>query len=636
MQTSIVINAGLGGLTLGIEQAGYRVIAAYEADKKALQIHEKNLDVPIYNHIPLKKEYTERFDLDLLAAHLHFQPYSSTSKFSSYPIQDYNNIIELLSYYQPNNYLFFINPSSRKHTLPDFLERISQIGYKYEYRDIDIGEITNLPIKERIICVVGARNDINFHFSFAYYNYSKPLNIENLLQLGQNINPWYYHIRYDKFPHDIGDYRFLCWNRNGYTPTDTIKWNYTQIPLVRDIEGPRKITHREIANFKNFPEKFVFSEEGNKSWLYKSLMYSENVEVVKQITKKINNNFEKKINRGLQFENLFADYLNHLAKKYEKNRIIIERESHSNDSIFDFKVSTGNQILLFELKLYHNNIAIASKISSACKQISILNKEEIPILVVANELSNTIKSQCFEKYGIYIWDVGNLLWLFEEFPELKSEFVAFLDYTVDNIEAIKPTFTFAIDTSSASSTKSEPESVPDWEQKLSKIKAGKEDFQSYENLCIDILKYVLGDYLTLWAEQEYSNDDMYRFDLCCKIKTGTNQDFFETIKNYFKTKYIVFEFKNYTDEIGQKEIYTTEKYLYEKALRKVAIIISRKGADEHAIKATKGSLRESGKLILCLSDKDLLDMIDIKIKAEQEPADILVNKLDDLLVHLEK
>ena len=39
----------------------------------------------------------------------------------------------------------------------------------------------------------------------------------------------------------------------------------------------------------------------------------------------------------------------------------------------------------------------------------------------------------------------------------------------------------------------------------------------------------------------------------------------------------------------------TEKYLYEKSLRKVAIIVSRKGADTNAKKAARGSLRESGK-----------------------------------------
>ena len=129
---------------------------------------------------------------------------------------------------------------------------------------------------------------------------------------------------------------------------------------------------------------------------------------------------------------------------------------------------------------------------------------------------------------------------------------------------------------------------------------------------------------------------MYRFDLCCKIKEGANHDFFDTVKHYFNTKYIVFEFKNHKDKITQKDIYKTEKYLYEKALRKVAIIISRSGADEHALQAAKGSLRENGKLILCLSDNSLLEMIDIKVGGEQEPAEFLSTVLDDLLLHLEK
>ena len=102
------------------------------------------------------------------------------------------------------------------------------------------------------------------------------------------------------------------------------------------------------------------------------------------------------------------------------------------------------------------------------------------------------------------------------------------------------------------------------------------------------MKNVLGEYLGLWVVQERSNNGLYRFDLCCKIKNGVNQDFFVTIQNQFNTKYIVFEFKNYEDKITQKEIYTTEKYLYAKALRSVAIIVSRKGADENALAAAKG------------------------------------------------
>ena len=175
-----------------------------------------------------------------------------------------------------------------------------------------------------------------------------------------------------------------------------------------------------------------------------------------------------------------------------------------------------------------------------------------------------------------------------------------------------------------------------WEDRLRHIKPGLEQFQEYEQFCVDILKYTLGEYLTLWQRQERTDDSLHRFDLCCKIKSGRQEDFFDIITHYFHTKYIVFEFKNYGDKISQKEIYTTEKYLYRTALRKTAIIISRRGSDDHALQAAKGSLRENGKLILCLSDLDLLKMADIKAQGEKEPADFLSEMLDRLLIHLEK
>lgn len=94
--------------------------------------------------------------------------------------------------------------------------------------------------------------------------------------------------------------------------------------------------------------------------------------------------------------------------------------------------------------------------------------------------------------------------------------------------------------------------------------------------------------------------------------------------------------KTIEKEISQKEIYTTEKYLYEKALRRVAIIISRKGASKNALSAARGCLRENGKLIMCLSDQDLIELINIKEKEEQPTAEFFEVMLDDLLIQLEK
>lgn len=107
------------------------------------------------------------------------------------------------------------------------------------------------------------------------------------------------------------------------------------------------------------------------------------------------------------------------------------------------------------------------------------------------------------------------------------------------------------------------------------------------------------------------------------------------MNTYFNTRYIVFDFKNYTEEITQKEIYTTEKYLYDKALRKVAIIISRKGIDKNALQAIKGSIREQGKVILSLTDDDMLKMIQMHNNGNN-PTDYLSIKLDKLLIELEK
>ena len=98
---------------------------------------------------------------------------------------------------------------------------------------------------------------------------------------------------------------------------------------------------------------------------------------------------------------------------------------------------------------------------------------------------------------------------------------------------------------------------------------------------------------------------------------------------------VSFLIKNYKEAITQKEIYTTEKYLYAKALRSVAIILSCHGADKNAEKAIRGALRENGKLIISISNEDIIHMLEAK-KNNEEPSDDLYTMLDNMLMALEK
>ena len=67
----------------------------------------------------------------------------------------------------------------------------------------------------------------------------------------------------------------------------------------------------------------------------------------------------------------------------------------------------------------------------------------------------------------------------------------------------------------------------------------------------------------------------------------------------------------------------------------VAIIITAKGFDENAMWATKGCLRENGKLIILLTSEDLIKMAEYKI-SQEDPSTYLLSKLDNLLIELEK
>ena len=65
-----------------------------------------------------------------------------------------------------------------------------------------------------------------------------------------------------------------------------------------------------------------------------------------------------------------------------------------------------------------------------------------------------------------------------------------------------------------------------------------------------------------------------------------------------------------------------------------AVKITREGLDANAKIAQRGVLREDGKLIICLSDEDIIKMIRMKDKGD-EPCDYLSDYLDNLLVDLE-
>ena len=621
----IILGAGIGAMTMGFENAGCSVVAAYEKDRRAIELYKKNISDEINELDQLWASNLEDMpDIDILACDFYRAFYGdlSIAGRKQKNARDVNNVIKLiLDYRMPKIICFFIPQSCLKlKQFVQLLDDINSRGYNYKYKLISTEQATGLPIVEKRVYLVAIHRSLDDAFEFPYFDEKKMLSPEEILE-NKPVEEFYRNVNHNYVSEISTKDTFFCWKQNKYIESDLADTNLIKIPLVRNKKVIRKITHRELARLKNLPDDYRLDTR-NKAWMYRQLMYAPNIKIMEQIASEIGNTLKRNIlqKSNMMREQTFAE----LFRRY----LITKCKNIAEEKLCDFKCNVDGKDICFELKIYNSDYAIEKNIKRACERLLRLKGDNL-ILVIGNIVSKEIKANCFETYGINIWDVKNLLWLFEEYSDIKNEFISLLTYSVDDLQ-------LEIPEPQLFEEKQIEKRERTWEEQLKDIQPGKEFFKEYEKICTEILKNVLGEYLSLWAVQEHSNDGLYCFDLCCKIKNGVNQDFFNTIQNYFNTKYIVFEFKNYKEKITQREIYTTEKYLYKKALRSVAIIVSREGASRNALSATKGCLRENGKLILCLSDKDLNELIRIKEKDEQPTAEFFEAMLDDILIRLEK
>ena len=165
------------------------------------------------------------------------------------------------------------------------------------------------------------------------------------------------------------------------------------------------------------------------------------------------------------------------------------------------------------------------------------------------------------------------------------------------------------------------------------IQKGRTHAKKFEEKVIEALRYIFDKDLTAWSPQKSSDTKLSFYDLVARV--ASEHDFWNTIVTQFRSRYIIFEFKNYGAKIKQGQIYTTEKYLFRTALRSTAIIISRTGADKNALAAARGALRESGKLIINLSVEDLCMMLHRKDSGD-DPNALLLDRVDEMLMRLER
>ncbi len=237
----------------------------------------------------------------------------------------------------------------------------------------------------------------------------------------------------------------------------------------------------------------------------------------------------------------------------------------------------------------------------ALRQASTIQHEtgaDRTLLVISCPIEGDLLAAAEEHPNIEIWDATELFRRARPFPDLVAKFE-------DLFEVSAPSWTDVAAQESAIGSEGKRLA-----KKLRSVPPGKGSSTDFEDACIDAVRHLFAGDSHGWHVQDTTEDGLHRRDLICRVLPKA--EVWKFMLADLGSRYVVFEFKNYSAAITQNEIVSTEKYLYPAALRKIAIVLSPLGSSESADKVIQGAMREHGKLILSLSVGEVCGLLEAK------------------------
>jgi hypothetical protein len=331
---------------------------------------------------------------------------------------------------------------------------------------------------------------------------------------------------------------------------------------------------------------------------------------------------------------LFEDLVRRIL---EANNFHITTNSVRGDRGFDLLADFENESWAIEVKYYRTARAQPSLIDAAAARLAINGvaaQAQKGMLVVSCILPAELRDALEQKFSITFVDQIDLRIWCKSHPVLAEELDTLLEASPSEPQAIRPTRDEP--TRSSKPLGGVPPQRRDTRgtelcKELKSINKGKASWAQYEKVCEKILKYLFPNDLHGWHSQKRTDDGLNRYDYVCRVRPTT--EFWKFVIDHLDSRYVLFEFKNYSGKIKQGQILTTEKYLLERGLRRMAIIMTRVGAEPHAVAMTQGAMREHGKLMLIVNDEKVCEMLHMKERGE-DPTDSLFEVADDFLLTL--
>lgn len=436
------------------------------------------------------------------------------------------------------------------------------------------------------------------------------------------------------------------------------------------IETVQKILRQQSTNVSEYPF-VVFYDAVISERLYDALFCKEKTVIIFTTTDKKNSNkffapsevvfsysYTDAINDGYLTPAMDARALGAAVEAFSKRLLeqfgyhSIESPPSTENQDWDLIVCKGRQKIWVECKAYKSQVVSPSAANSLLKAILMrkikqtIPQDDIVLLIVLSKIPSFQKNEIYERYQIIVLDIENLVFYSKSTPSLLKQLSQITYFPIDSIEGLPSR---EVEQIGLSFSAAESEIIYEAEKEatetsalirqLKNCKSGKKSSGNYESICEKIIRTLFeANYFNRLTRQHKTKNEYFRMDLIGSLKINQSNEesmhpLWKMLVQHYNSHFVVFEFKNYSTEIDQNLIYITEKYLFAAALRNVAFIISRKGFSKSAKFAAEGCLKEHGKLILDITEEDLIKMLETK---GDEAADLLLAKLEEFLMGISK
>ena len=312
--------AGVGGIDLGFEYAGFKTVYANEIDPKATKTYElnfKNVKIDNRDICEVVKDIEHGIDpfdgekIDVIFAGFPCQAFSIAGYQEGFDDKKgrgglFFEVMKIVDYVKPD-FIFLENVKNlmshdKGKTYKIIRGALEAKKYYVDERILNSMEYGNVPQNRERIYIVAFRKELNLK----KFKWPEPIKLEKtldkVLDYNNKLDDIFYYTkeRFKRFseiePYITKRETVYQWrrvyvreNKSNVCPTLTANMGMGghNVPLILTDNGIRKLTPRECFDLQGFPHDYILPENMANSYLYKQAGNSVSVSVIQRIAEEV-------------------------------------------------------------------------------------------------------------------------------------------------------------------------------------------------------------------------------------------------------------------------------------------------------------------------------------------------------------